>query len=266
MGAYNGVETALHFGDPAAEWAALRTGCGLFAMAWRGKINVTGKDRTRWLHNMVTNNVRDLPVNRGNYNFVLNAQGRILGDMYIFNRGESLALDTDVTQVEPLVNTMKRFIIMDKVELTPIGEDLISLGLCGPKAEADSRQVRNQRCRNGSRWKYATLPLRVYPVDIDCRTREKSVWFEIWFDQAKAQDLLEPAGRSGSTTRGRGCAGNVARYTRHSHITARTSAIATCRRKPARRRSELYQRLLHRAGDRGTDSLARPRASHIYRL
>jgi len=53
---------------------------------------VTGKDRVRWLHNMVTNNVRDLAVNRGNYNFVLNAQGRILGDMYIYNRGSLLPL------------------------------------------------------------------------------------------------------------------------------------------------------------------------------
>ena len=102
-GTYNGVETALSFGDPAAELEALRTGCGVFALAWRGRINVSGKDRVRWLHNMVTNNVRDLPVNRGNYNFVLNAQGRILGDMYIYNRGESFALETDASQVETLV-------------------------------------------------------------------------------------------------------------------------------------------------------------------
>ena len=77
-GTYNGAEVALSFGNPTAELEALRTGCGVFGLAWRGRINVSGKDRVRWLHNMVTNNVRDLPVNRGNYNFVLNAQGRIL--------------------------------------------------------------------------------------------------------------------------------------------------------------------------------------------
>ena len=73
------------FGNPVAEFEALRSGCGLFNLGWRTKIAVTGKDRVRWLHNMVTNNVRDLPLNRGAYNFVLNAQGRILGDMYIYN-------------------------------------------------------------------------------------------------------------------------------------------------------------------------------------
>jgi aminomethyltransferase len=146
-GTYNGAETALSFGDSGSELAALRTGCGVFALTWRGRINVSGKDRVRWLHNMVTNNVRDLPVNRGNYNFVLNAQGRILGDMYIYNRGESFALETDASQVETLVHAMKRFIIMDKVELVEIGADSVSVGVSMPAI-----------C---SRWKYATWGLTI---------------------------------------------------------------------------------------------------------
>src|SRR5689334_10659788 len=133
-GTYNGAATALSFGDSGSELEALRSGCGVFALAWRDRINVTGKDRVRWLHNMVTNNVRDLPVDRGNYNFVLNAQGRILGDMYIFNRGESLVLETDSAQVEPLITAMKRFIIMDKVEMVPADKSVAALGICGPNA------------------------------------------------------------------------------------------------------------------------------------
>src|SRR5215470_1370216 len=134
IGLYNGAETALSFGSPAGELEALRSVCGVFALPWRAQINVTGKDRVRWLHNMVTNNVRDLVVNRGNYNFVLNAQGRILGDIYIYNRGESLMLETDSGQVETLLTTMKRFIIMDKVELTPVGTQIACLGVCGPQS------------------------------------------------------------------------------------------------------------------------------------
>src|SRR5262249_13753963 len=47
IGSYNGVETALNFGSAARELAALRNGCGLFALPWRVQINVTGKDRVR---------------------------------------------------------------------------------------------------------------------------------------------------------------------------------------------------------------------------
>jgi aminomethyltransferase len=177
-GMYNGVETALSYGSTADELAALRSGCGVFSLAWRGRINVTGKDRVRWLHNMVTNNVRDLAVNRGNYNFVLNAQGRILGDMYIFNRGESLMLATDAGQVETLINAMKRFIIMDKVELCRAGE-AIALGVCGPKAEA---------VLAGAGIDAAGMePLEVRDLNIEGVTatlirgpEQRPGWFELW--------------------------------------------------------------------------------------
>lgn len=188
MGTYNGVETALSFGDSTAELAALRAGCGVFALAWRGRINVNGKDRVRWLHNMVTNNVRDLPVNRGNYNFVLNAQGRILGDMYIYNRGESFGLETDASQVETLVHAMKRFIIMDKVELVEVGADSVSVGVCGPKAES----VLTSAGINVS----GMQPLEVRDVGFDDIAatlvrgpEQKPGWFEFWLDPNKAQEL-----------------------------------------------------------------------------
>jgi folate-binding protein YgfZ len=187
-GTYNGSQTALSFGDPTAELEALRTGCGVFALAWRGRINVSGKDRVRWLHNMVTNNVRDLPVNRGNYNFVLNAQGRILGDMYVYNRGESFALETDISQVQTLLNAMKRFIIMDKVELVEVGADSVSVGVCGPKAES----VLSNAGINAS----GMQPLEVRDVGADDVAatlirgpEQKPGWFEFWLDPNKAQEL-----------------------------------------------------------------------------
>jgi folate-binding protein YgfZ len=188
MGTYNGVEMALSFGDSAAELAALRSGCGVFALAWRSRINVTGKDRVRWLHNMVTNNVRDLPVNRGNYNFVLNAQGRIVGDMYIYNRGESLVLETDASQVEALTTAMKRFIIMDKVELTSEGGRLMAFGVCGPEAEKiltnaglDVSGMQPLEVRDGGVASAAVSVVR--------GPEQRPGWFELWLASGEAQDL-----------------------------------------------------------------------------
>jgi folate-binding protein YgfZ len=187
VGIYNGVETALNFGDPAAELAALRFGCGVFSLAWRSLINVTGKDRVRWLHNMVSNNVRDLPANHGKYNFVLNAQGRILGDMYIFNRGESLVLETDAGQVETLLNAMKRYIIMDKVEMTSAGDTLMVLGVCGPNAETMLARADINA--------FGMAPLEVRELSVGGLAltlvrgpEQKPGWFELWIDPAKAQD------------------------------------------------------------------------------
>jgi aminomethyltransferase len=136
---------------------------------------------------MVTNNVRDLPANRGNYNFTLNAQGRILGDMYIFNRGESFILETDAAQVEGLMNTMNRFIIMDKVELTSSGE-FIALGVCGPNAEAVLTRVGIDAS--------GMSPLELREIEANALNatlvrgpEQRPSWFEIWIDPNKAQDL-----------------------------------------------------------------------------
>ncbi len=133
-GEYAGAPAAVSFGDPRRELTALRTGCGIYELGWQGKLVVSGGDRSRWLNGMVTNNVRDLAVNRGNYSFLLNPQGRILGDLNAYNRGEIFLLTSDLPQLPKLREFLDRYIIMDDVELTDISEKLGSIGIAGPAA------------------------------------------------------------------------------------------------------------------------------------
>src|ERR1700680_1850666 len=95
---YRGATTAARFGDPHAEFATLRSGCAVYDLGFRAKISLTGADRVRWLNGMVTNNIRDLARDHGAYAFLLNPQGHILGDLYAYNRGDSLMIDTDQSQ------------------------------------------------------------------------------------------------------------------------------------------------------------------------
>jgi folate-binding protein YgfZ len=134
MGSYCGAETALNFGDPRAEFAALVEDCGLYDLGWRARSRVSGRDRVRWLNGMVSNNIRELPAGRGNYNFVLNPQGHILGDLYVFNRGDCFLAETERAQFEKLLNLLRRYIIMDQVELADINEEFTGLGVHGPAA------------------------------------------------------------------------------------------------------------------------------------
>jgi folate-binding protein YgfZ len=132
---YGGAQIRAVFSSTEGEWAALRSGCGVFDLGWRAKLVVTGRDRTRWLNGMVTNNIRDLAAGHGVYSFLLNAQGHILGDMYVFNRGESFLIDTDRAQAGGLAQLLKKYIIMDQVVLSEAGESQITaLGLEGPRS------------------------------------------------------------------------------------------------------------------------------------
>lgn len=133
---YRGATTAASFGDPQAELSALRSACGVYDLGFRAKIRLTGKDRVRWLNGMVTNNVRDLEFDRGVYAFLLNPQGHILGDLFAYNRGESLMVDTDLSQLEKILATFDHYIIMDDVEVKNVSDQLTALGVAGLQARS----------------------------------------------------------------------------------------------------------------------------------
>jgi folate-binding protein YgfZ len=133
-GEYRGATTAAAFSDPHTELVALRAGCGVYDLGFRAKIALGGKDRVRWLNGMVSNNIRDLSAGHGVYAFILNPQGHILGDLNAFNRGESLLVDTDRSQGEKILAIFRKYIIMDKVEVSDLSEQLTALGVSGPKA------------------------------------------------------------------------------------------------------------------------------------
>jgi folate-binding protein YgfZ len=134
LGNYRGAETPASFGDTAAEFRALLEGCGVVDMNWRAKLVLTGEDRVRWLNGMVTNNVRDLAVGKGVYNFLLNAQGRIQGDLVAYNRGDHLLVTTDREQAPAIAAIFDHYIIMDDVEVADISDKLATIGVAGPKA------------------------------------------------------------------------------------------------------------------------------------
>jgi folate-binding protein YgfZ len=133
-GEYRSAVAAARFGNPQAEWAELRFGCGVYDLGYRAKISLTGADRVRWLNGMVTNNIRDLAADRGVYAFLLNPQGHILGDLYSYNRGDSILIDTDRSQLEKILATFDHYIIMDDVEVKNLSDELTALGITGPKA------------------------------------------------------------------------------------------------------------------------------------
>jgi folate-binding protein YgfZ len=123
-------------GDVRAEFQALVSGSGVYDLSSRSNLSLTGGDRVRWLNGMVTNNIRDLKAGRGVYAFLLNPQGHILGDLNVYNLGESLLVNTDQSQVETILAVFDKYIIMDDVEVTNVSKQLSALGLAGPKSPA----------------------------------------------------------------------------------------------------------------------------------
>lgn len=119
--------------DLRSELRALVSGCAAYRID-RTLVSLSGKDRTRWLNGMVSNNIRDLASAHGLYAFVLNPQGQIQGDLYVFNRGETLILAIDRSQPN-LLPQLRRYIIMDKVEVQELGDSVAVFGIAGAGSE-----------------------------------------------------------------------------------------------------------------------------------
>lgn len=109
------------------------TAAGIYDLGWRGFLRCAGEDRVRWLNGMVTNSVAGLVAKEGCYAFVLNAQGRIQGDLSIYRHGDALWLETDQSQIKTLTAFLDRYIIMDDVTMER-SDQWTALGIAGPQA------------------------------------------------------------------------------------------------------------------------------------
>jgi folate-binding protein YgfZ len=132
------VLTPSQLDAPEKETEALVSGTAAHDLGWLRRVEVRGEDRFRWLSGMVTNMVNDLAPGAGAWNLVLNAQGRIQGDLHVWREGDGgasdrLELEIAADQYERLLAHLEHFIIMDDVELLPLAE-ASALGLTGPHA------------------------------------------------------------------------------------------------------------------------------------
>jgi aminomethyltransferase len=197
-GEYGGAETIASFTDAAAELQALRKSAGVFDLGGRGMLVLTGEDRERWLNGMVTNNTRDLPLNHGNYSLLLNAQGRIQGDLVAYNRGDYLLVITEAEQVEKLKSIFDKYIIMDDVEVADISQKLTAIGVAGPSSPKVLQEAGLQ-LSNLAQGEVVDLEWNGSGVSVARGLGDRRESYEIWFaseNVAKAWEALVAAGAS----------------------------------------------------------------------
>src|SRR5689334_18437008 len=105
---YAALEIVTTFGQPEAEYAAIRKATALMDLPQRGLLELTGRDRLAFLNNLLTNQTWDkqaktgLAPDTGVYAYFLNLKGRIVADMNVLELGDRTLLETDVRMIETL--------------------------------------------------------------------------------------------------------------------------------------------------------------------
>lgn len=113
------------------EWSAVRATAGMLDLSYRGWIEVTGEDRVRFLHGMVSNDVKALAAGQGCAALLLDAQGHIQAELRVLAETNRLLIETGRSLVERVIKTLERYIIMDEVELADKSEVLTTVALEG---------------------------------------------------------------------------------------------------------------------------------------
>ncbi len=127
-------ELAARFSTPEEECRAVRTAVGLMDLCYRGKIEITGPDRVRYLNGVVTNDIKKLTPGQGCYACALDYKGALIGDLKIYSHPDCLMIDTGELCTYKLFDHFLRFAISDEVEILDKSSAIAHLGLHGPRS------------------------------------------------------------------------------------------------------------------------------------
>src|SRR5687767_2158215 len=137
----NGAEIVAGYGDVLAEHAALRESAGVLDLSFRGRVCLTGADRTRFLHGQVTNDVKRLRPGEGCYAALVTAKGKMQSDLNIHCLENELLLDFEPGLAGVISQRLEKYIVADDVQVVDVMPLYGLLSVQGPGAEEMLRSL-----------------------------------------------------------------------------------------------------------------------------
>ncbi|WP_254839033.1 aminomethyltransferase family protein [Natronomonas marina] len=127
-----GRRVVANYGRPERAHRAVRNVVGVVEMGY-GVVEVTGDDRVEFVDNAVSNRVPP-EDGRGVYALLLDPQGAIETDLYVYNADERLLCFVPPQRAEPLAEEWAEKTFIQDVEVRAATDDLGVFGVHGPKA------------------------------------------------------------------------------------------------------------------------------------
>ncbi|WP_423743277.1 aminomethyltransferase family protein (plasmid) [Haladaptatus sp. SPP-AMP-3] len=129
------------YGRPERAHRAVRNGVGLTEMPY-GVLVVTGDDRIEYVDNIVSNTV-PREDGRGTYALLLDPQGKVELDMYVYCAGERLLLFVPPGEATPLAEEWREKVFIQDVDISVATERFAVFGVHGPYATEKVASVLN---------------------------------------------------------------------------------------------------------------------------
>jgi folate-binding protein YgfZ len=143
------------------EYAAARTGAALFDRSAAARIELAGPDAATFLHNLCTQDVKNLAEGGGCETFLTTAKARVVAHGAVSRvtwHGQSVYwFDTEPGEAERVLQHLNHFLISEQVELADRTALLGLLRVVGPSAAAIVAKACGATLPNLEPWRHVTL-------------------------------------------------------------------------------------------------------------
>jgi folate-binding protein YgfZ len=131
----------VRYGDAAADYRQARDGAALFDVSHRGKVELTGPETARFLHNLCTNDMLKLPAGRGCEAFFTTNKARVVAPALVYHlhfpdAGDAFWLDVSPALPAKVIQHLDRYRISEQVKFADRTAEFAQLHLAGPQAQA----------------------------------------------------------------------------------------------------------------------------------
>ncbi len=105
--------------------------CALHDLSHLGLLRISGEDAADFLQGQLTNDIKSLTGKRSQMSGYCTPQGRMLANFRVFFRDDAFFLQMPRELLEPIQKRLTLFILMSKVAIDDVSDQLVRIGLAG---------------------------------------------------------------------------------------------------------------------------------------
>jgi len=199
-GGGEGRPAPAHYGDPQAEYEAVRggSGAGLIDLSSRGRLEVSGAEAVQFLNGMVTNNVAALGDGEWFEAAFPNPQGRLLAAARLFRRGDSFLFDTESATRAVVLRLLERFTLAGDFRVRDLSDETSLFSVQGGGAAGVVRSALGDAAAGAGRGHVTAAPFGAGSVTVARATHTAEDGFDLFAGPDDAAALWEALAAAGA--------------------------------------------------------------------
>ncbi len=141
MVGFGGWDMPVQYQGIRQEHLAVRNQAGLFDISHMGQLLVSGPQAASWLNELLSNQIHNLSPSQGQYTFLLNPQGGVIDDLYVFClETERYLLIINASKIDEDLAWLQKH-NTQAVPIESLSGVYAGLALQGPDAEKHARKL-----------------------------------------------------------------------------------------------------------------------------